>query len=92
MAPPQPSVLELANPWFGGLVRTNRLWLCFVLSALASPVLAVETTAKKPCTLADLQWMAGTWRDTEEANVLTEERWAIGPCIPGATGRAELAR
>jgi len=60
-------------------MRSKRVLLCLVLPMLASPVSAADSTVKKLWTLADLQWMAGTWRDTEEVNVLTEERWVVGP-------------
>jgi hypothetical protein len=40
---------------------------------------AFQPVYASPCSLAGLQWMAGTWRDTEEANVLTEERWVVAP-------------
>jgi len=53
--------------------------LFIALPALLLPILPAGSAFAAPCTLADLQWMAGTWRDTEEANVLTEERWVIGP-------------
>lgn len=55
-----------------------RLWF-FVLSVLLSPALVAPTASAAPCTLAGLQWMAGAWRDTEETNVLTEERWVVAP-------------
>jgi hypothetical protein len=48
-------------------------WALAGMLALANPALAA------PCTLSGLQWMAGTWRDTEEPNVLTEERWVVAP-------------
>jgi hypothetical protein len=51
----------------------------YALPALLLPALAAHPASASPCTLAHLQWMAGTWRDTEEANVPTEERWVIGP-------------
>jgi len=60
-------------------MSSKHRWLCLAVLTLASPALAVEPMARKPCALADLQWMAGTWRDTGEANVLTEERWVSGP-------------
>ena len=47
--------------------------------ALAVTLMLANSAVAAPCTLASLQWMAGTWRDTEEANVLTEERWVVAP-------------
>ena len=56
------------------------LKLCLLaLSALLWSPLVTEPAAAASCALADLQLMTGTWRDNEEANVLTEERWVIGP-------------
>jgi hypothetical protein len=56
------------------------LKLCLLaLSALLWSPLVTEPAAAASCALADLQLMAGTWRDNEEANVLTEERWVVGP-------------
>jgi Domain of unknown function (DUF6265) len=55
-----------------------KLYLLAVPALLCFPLTA-EPAAAASCALADLQLMAGTWRDNEEANVLTEERWVVGP-------------
>jgi len=50
--------------------------LCFAVgAALMTPV----SVSAAPCTLGDLHWMAGTWRDTSEPNVSVEERWVEAP-------------
>jgi hypothetical protein len=65
--------------------KTFRGWqwklLCglVALPAFLSTDVGAEPAPAASCTLADLQWMAGTWRDTEETNVATEERWVVGP-------------
>jgi hypothetical protein len=51
----------------------------FALPTLLCVPLMAEPASAASCALADLQLMAGTWRDNEEANVLTEERWVVGP-------------
>jgi hypothetical protein len=49
------------------------------LPVLLCPPFLAPPAAAASCALADLQMMAGTWRDNEDANVLTEERWVVGP-------------
>jgi hypothetical protein len=49
------------------------------LAALLISPLMTEPVAAASCALADLQLLEGTWRDNEEANILTEERWVVGP-------------
>ncbi len=51
----------------------------FVAAALAILGLATATGAQAaPCTLKDLHWMAGAWRNSA-AGGQGEERWVIGP-------------
>jgi len=50
----------------------TNLMAFLALAIAAGPALAA------PCKLSDLQWMAGTWRNTD-GNEQNEERWTLGP-------------
>jgi Domain of unknown function (DUF6265) len=50
-----------------------------MLPAILLTALSAQSAAAASCGLSDLQLLAGTWRDTDEPNVVTEERWVIGP-------------
>jgi hypothetical protein len=40
--------------------------------------LSAQSATAAPCQLADLGWLAGTWRD-DGPTTKVEERWALGP-------------
>jgi|HubBroStandDraft_6_1064221.scaffolds.fasta_scaffold570244_2 hypothetical protein len=53
-----------------------------LLFAVAPTIIALAVASRPahsdPCTLASLQWMAGTWR-AHDSNSESEERWVVGP-------------
>lgn len=53
--------------------------LLIALPVLFGLALTTGPATAASCGLADLQLLAGIWRDTDEPNVLTEERWVVGP-------------
>src|SRR5580658_4508043 len=58
-------------------MRPNSL-LCAVVPAAIALLVCAQPVRSSPCTLAALQWMAGTWR-AQTATTESEERWVKSP-------------
>lgn len=52
--------------------------LCELAAAIIALAVAAQPAQSSPCTLAGLQWMAGTWH-THDSKSESEERWAASP-------------